>query len=366
MRVRETNTSLFYLRSPPSIKGLDFAPEEIENARQNDQILMISPFVSARCNLKCIYCYANSGKALPNELTFDEYKDIILQGKELGAKTVWIPGYGEPLMQPRFMDIVDYVESLNMTLVVFTNGTLINERIAKLLFYKDVTVIAKCNSFSSKIQDELAGEQGSFSKIQRGLQLLMQQGFNKTSSTRLGIESIICRLNYAELPELFRWARRNNIYPYFEMMVHEGRASENRNAAKLDLQTREERVLFEKLLEIDQKEFGYTWVPVPPYVANSCNKIFYNVTIDSAGWVKPCCAVDLKIANMREVKLNDIIKSETYRKIRNVEKYLTGNCGNCKIKDCYYGCRSEAHINGDFFGSYPRCWHNPVFPRGNA
>jgi radical SAM protein with 4Fe4S-binding SPASM domain len=125
-------------------------------------------------------------------------------------------------------------------------------------------------------------------------------------------------------------------------------------------------LLFESLLKIDQKEFGYTWVPVPPYVANACNKIFYNVTIDSMGWIKPCCAVDLRIANIREKRLKDVIRSETYRRIRNVEKHLTGNCGSCRIKSCHYGCRSEAYIHGDFFGSYPRCWRVPAHVESRA
>jgi radical SAM protein with 4Fe4S-binding SPASM domain len=354
------------LRDPPGIRGLDFAPTEIENSRKNDHILMVSPFVSARCNLRCIYCYASSGRALPKELSFKEYEDVILQGKELGARTVWIPGYGEPLMQPRFTEIVELVYSLGMTLVFFTNGTMITERMAKFLFDRDVTVITKCNSFSKEIQDLLAGREGSFPRIQRGLQLLIKQGFNESEPTRLGIESIICRLNYRELPELFQWARRRNIYPYFEMLVHQGRATDAENTARLNLEIREEKSLFEKLLEIDRKEFGYTWVPVPPYVATACNKIFYNVTIDSEGWIKPCCAVDLKIANVRERSLKEIVKTETFRRMRNVEKHLKGNCRNCGIKDCHYGCRSEAHIHGDFFGSYPRCWHNRISPKGST
>lgn len=350
------------LKTPPGIKGLDFGDKEIRAARQDGRLLMVSTFTSAACNLKCRYCYAEAGKALADELTLDEYKDVISEAKALGARTVWIPGAGEPTMQPDFLELLDFIYRLGLTLVIFTNGTQITKELAAELFGKGASVITKCNSLKAEIQDDLAGRAGSFIKIQQGLRNLMEAGFTDSYPTRLGIESVICRQNYDELHEIFIWARKNNVYPYFEMMMNSGRAVGNDD---LRLSIDEEKQLFYKLLKVDQEQFGFTWLPVPPYVASKCNKLFYNITINSQGYAQPCCGVKMPIANVRTTPLSKIMKKSLAKKSRFMDRYVEGNCGSCKIEGCYYGCRSEAYACGNFFGSYERCWHNPpVNPEG--
>lgn len=343
------------LRRPPQLRGLDFTSEEIDGARDGHRLLMISVFVTGLCDLNCVYCYASSGQALPGELTTDEYREIIRQGRDLGARTVWIPGAGEPLLQREFPDIVEYTSSLGMTLVMFTNSTHMTREMATFLYERDVSVITKCNGLQAATQDSLAGSRGAFARIQRGLRNLLEAGYNKDNPTRLGIESVICRQNYGEIPHVFAWARRNNAYPYLELMIRSGRAMRS----DLDITAEEARQLFHQLLEIDETDFGYTWTPVPPYVATRCDKLLYNLVVDSQGYVRPCCAIPMRLGNIREKTLREILEtSDILSKTRNITEYLKGNCGECGVADCLYGCRSQAYLDGDLFGSYSQCWYS--------
>jgi len=51
--------------------------------------------ITTACNFRCIHCYCNAGKKHPNELSFDEIKDLILQVKETRVWALDIVG-GEP------------------------------------------------------------------------------------------------------------------------------------------------------------------------------------------------------------------------------------------------------------------------------
>jgi len=144
---------------PFPIKGQDFAWEEKEAARKNGRLLMISPCVNRKCNLHCPFCYADSGLNAEgnNQLMLEEYERVILEAKELGAKTVHIAGWEEPFCakisydpKTKSFPLIDYANSLEIRAVFFTDGTLITKEIAEKLIHKDVSVIAKCNSFQKE------------------------------------------------------------------------------------------------------------------------------------------------------------------------------------------------------------------------
>ena len=62
--------------------------EEIEKVRRNNRLLTFGLELSKRCNLRCIYCYANAGEKAENELTLEETLDAIKQAYELGARKI--------------------------------------------------------------------------------------------------------------------------------------------------------------------------------------------------------------------------------------------------------------------------------------
>ena len=62
-----------------------------------------------RCNLKCIHCYVDC-KDLPDELTFDEWRDVLDQLKAAGFIYLLFTG-GEIMVRPDFLDIASYARS---------------------------------------------------------------------------------------------------------------------------------------------------------------------------------------------------------------------------------------------------------------
>lgn len=90
--------------------------------------------VTAICNYNCQYCYQRSRdenweehakKAISKELSIEDFKEIIREAAELGARYLKITG-GEPLTKNGLIDLISYAFKLNVfkEVEILTNGAL--------------------------------------------------------------------------------------------------------------------------------------------------------------------------------------------------------------------------------------------------
>jgi radical SAM protein with 4Fe4S-binding SPASM domain len=342
------------LRSPEKIYGLHFTRREIRDAVRRNRLLSLDLETSRICNLKCTYCYANSGKKQSNELSLKELLNVVDQAIALGVRSITVIGGGEPLMHPHIRELIGHIARRGIPQNLFTNGTLITPALARFLAARKVSVVVKFNSLRPEVQDELVGVPGAFKRIHRGIACLVDAGYARRPELRLGLETIICKDNYAEIETMWRYARDRGMHPYFEVITFQGRAKKERfNVPKEKLQR-----LFERLLAIDEQSYGYTWTPHPPIAALACQRHFYNLLVTSNGYVHPCSGVDINVGNVRHQTLKEILETApVIRALRRIDDNIKGKCRTCRLhKDCY-GCRGFAyHYCGDFLASDPTCW----------
>jgi MoaA/NifB/PqqE/SkfB family radical SAM enzyme len=85
--------------------------------------LYIAWQVTNECNLACLHCIEESGpgKAFPDELSDEQVFAVLDQAMELEVPYLSFSG-GEPMVHPRFFDMVEYVCSRNGQLKIETNG----------------------------------------------------------------------------------------------------------------------------------------------------------------------------------------------------------------------------------------------------
>ncbi len=334
--------------------GLEFSPEEIAACKAAKGLLSLELELSRVCNLRCTYCYASSGLALADELSLSEITAAIDQAAELGARKIIILGGGEPLLYPHLLTVIDYIRAHNLGVDLFTNATLIDQKMAEALYSREVAISMKMNSRRPEVQDALAAKQGTFQAIAKGLQALQAAGYPDERHP-LGIETIICQQNYAELPDLWRWARRRDIIPYFEVLTSQGRAQEHND---LEVTPTALKELFEELAAIDAKEFGHSWRPRPPLAGSHCARHEYSCTITAIGDVQPCPGVAISTGNIREKPLAEILQaSSVIQDLRNIRQTIKGQCGTCDHGDFCYGCRGNAfQVTGDHLAADPTCW----------
>lgn len=334
--------------------GLEFSQEEIAACKAKQGLLSLELELSRACNLRCIYCYAESGLPLKNELTLTEIRSVIDQAADLGARKIIVLGGGEPLLYPHIIDVFDHIKSRAMDVDLFTNATLITPAMATTLYDRNIAISMKMNSKNETVQDELAGRQGTWQEIQHGFKALQQAGYPDADHT-LGIETIICAQNYAEIPALWRWARDNNIIPYIETMTDQGRATKHQSLA---VSPEKVRAMFEQLATIDEKEYGNSWLPRPPLAGSHCARHEYSCTVTAIGEVFPCPGVSIATGNIRTQPIQTILKSSTViQELRNIRTNIHGKCKECEHLEFCYGCRGNAYqCTGDHLASDPACW----------
>jgi len=330
------------LKNPPLLEGYLYDYKDAIKARDSNKLLCIRLETSLACNVKCEYCFRDSGKKAKNEMPYEDLKEIVTQAKKLGAKSVVIIGGGEPTVYPHFKELVEHIHSLKMVPVVITNNQKTTKDLAKFLFKNNASVMIKLDSLREEVMDKLTGVKGSGKKTKEGLENLLNAGYKNTKKVKLSGSFVTNKLNIDEVETLWRFCRERNMFPNMEIMTPNGRA---RNHLDWIPNRKEIMDLRYRLLEIDQKEYGYTWVPYMPLTGAGCRQLEYSMCVTVEGYARPCAAVlttnlNVRPSNKNGMTLSEVMKDPFIQKARNAWKQLEGKCGKCEYRETFcVGCR---------------------------
>lgn len=333
---------------------LGFSSAAIAACLAREGLLSLELEFTRRCDLRCTYCYAAAGEALPGELSLAELVAVVEQAKRLGAERIVLLGGGEPLLFPALRELVQHVHALGLSQAIFTNGMQLTAEACRFFYDRRVTVAVKHNSFVPGVQDALAGVPGTYERIQGGLRLLMEAGYPDAEHP-LCIQSVICRANRDEMAAMWTWARTHGITPYFEVLTDQGRAKQHPD---LSLPPEEIRQVFERLASIDGDRFGISWTPKPPIAGFTCRRHLYSCMVTAQGFVQPCPGVDTPVGNIREKPLETILReSRVIKDLRGVFQRIDPACRACRFAGTCYGCRGNAYqTTGSYLAPDPGCW----------
>lgn len=333
-----------------------FSKELIEQTRDLDKLLTLELELSYECNYRCRYCYSMAGKKTADELTLSEIMNIVDQAQTLCVRTIIIIGGGEPLLYPYIKEVVKYIFAKGISIIIFTNGACLDEKMAVFLYSYGVFPVLKVNGVTPKTMNWLCGISDAYTNFIRALNNLYGAGYMR-ENLAIGISTIICRQNYDEIVPLWKWVRNNGLIPYFERVTNQGRARDN----DLEVSSAELKNIFDQLSSIDKEIYNHKWESShPPIAGSSCNRHYYSLYIKANGNVIPCAGIDLAVGNIRNESLQNIIcQSKVIQELRHVNDFIKGKCRNCDLMDNCYGCRASAYMHyGDYLEEDPLCWRN--------
>lgn len=169
----------------------------MKNMKKMDDYYNI--LITNKCNLDCIFCKTKS-----QEIFYKELEDIKAE-IDLAYKNNKIPRItgGEPLIHPKFYEIIDYLDKYEKKSIIETNGLNLNEN---ALFEKIINKLRKGNiifdffiaNFNNISHDFLTRKEGSFFEL---LNVLKKFKENKIP---IHTHTVINKINYRYLKEIVK------------------------------------------------------------------------------------------------------------------------------------------------------------------
>jgi MoaA/NifB/PqqE/SkfB family radical SAM enzyme len=170
--------------------------------------------VTNRCNNNCICCWTRSpllhtkpGKWHEQELPTEMVKSTINELVQMGTKTLFFAGGGEPFMHPGFMDILAEAKKCGLRTIINTNFTLIDEeKINKLVELKVDFMHVSLHAAGSDVYAQMHPNKKpeDFDRIKNMLSLMAGTKNLKSSWWRphINIYYVICNRNYFQIPSM--------------------------------------------------------------------------------------------------------------------------------------------------------------------
>jgi radical SAM protein with 4Fe4S-binding SPASM domain len=165
----------------------------------------VSLEVTRRCPLECQHCYNNLAMgdlaARNRELTKEEYVAILTELADMGVIWLLFTG-GEIFARKDFLEIYTCAKQKGFLITLFTNGILINEKIADYLrefppFAIEITLYGR----TKETYEALTQMPGSYDRCMRGIKLLLERKLPlklKTVGTRINCHEVIAMKEFAE------------------------------------------------------------------------------------------------------------------------------------------------------------------------
>ena len=161
--------------------------------------------ITTQCNLSCRVCPRqtfedfNSNSLMPYKL----YEKIINESAQ-HIHTVYLWGVGEPLLHPRFFDMVSLAKDNNLKVVFTTNGTLLNKHTIKQIISQQIDDII----FSVDGITSLKTLRGVTShKLSQHIKNLnKEKQLQNSTLPHTHINFILMKQNKDEIPDFLQWA----------------------------------------------------------------------------------------------------------------------------------------------------------------
>jgi radical SAM protein with 4Fe4S-binding SPASM domain len=167
----------------------------------------VSIELTHRCPLECQHCYNNlpmADKSARNrELSLEEYKRLLDQIAESGCFWILFTG-GEIFARADFLDIYAYAKSKGFLITLFTNGTMMTDRIANFLAeYRPFAIEITLYGATRETYDALTQIPGSYDRCMRGIRMLLDR------KLPLKLKTVPTTINRHEVYEMQRMAEQD-------------------------------------------------------------------------------------------------------------------------------------------------------------
>jgi radical SAM protein with 4Fe4S-binding SPASM domain len=303
-----------------------------------------------KCNLKCTYCYAESGLCTSSPiLSLDELKRVADEIREFSSPVDYTFSGGEPLMHPYALEFAEYITTQGNRCSLLTNGAHINkknvDRISSLFSLIKISLDGSSEEINSKTRGF-----NSYLAVLKAYNLLVEKDAN------VFINMTVSKTNLSDIQNMVDlFGARLNFQPLFKA----GRGKEyDENGITGDeyykvlaaAKNVKPMSKIEKMLT-DLKGKGTTKCPLADG----------DISISETGNIYPCQMLhENKFCggNVKKKSIADIYNSSsTFKSLRKLVVDNIDGCSSCPIRRlCGGSCRARSyHETGNIWDTGEFC-----------
>ncbi len=318
---------------------------------------------STTCNFSCLMCWDHGPAMVPSHIApchadarsalvgqpagssrkegtvqhffpMDRFSDLLTQLEEMGTRRIKFTGRGEPLLHPRWRDMIELVKRKGMRCTITTNGSLFEDYDAGLMVDLGVDELEiSLNAATPQTHAHIANRDTTegFEKILDWVKRLSAEKRRKRAEHPLTILSfVILKTNYTEIADLPGLARRVG----FQRIAL--RRVSFPHAARSYMLDRQDMIRLQHILDLTGKrcvtlslthncEEIFRWGPSLTHRSEEeqrllqrtpCYVGWYFCQIQGDGTVYPCCQCNRPLGTLTDASFHSIWHGQSYQHFR--------------------------------------------------
>lgn len=314
-------------------------------ARSSNIPLRIMLELTYRCNFKCKHCYIPESyrkKSTKKELKTKEVFSILDQIADMGCLYLGLTG-GEPFLRKDILNIIAYAKMKGFIIVIYTNGSLITENIARALeiirpYKLDITL----PGMSKNVFERITGVPGSRAKVFNAIDSLSKENL------KFAFKSCVLKKNISEIKDIYNFAASLKTQYRIDGFISPCIDGSNENYKYRRVSVNEISSLDSSLLRNTDCKLSHTQYRDKSYLFG-CGAGSSRATINPYGQLRICTFIDYPRYNI----LNSSFKENWHELNRLMNGIGRENnnfkCVDCELKSKCTWCPAQSWIRNSTF-----------------
>jgi radical SAM protein with 4Fe4S-binding SPASM domain len=159
---------------------------------------------TAKCNLYCPMCPRETHKQ-PKEDMADDIFDRLVEESGSSAEHMMLIGLGEPFLDPKIFDRIEYCDRHKVSTLLSTNGTLLDEEMSERLLATPLEHITLSFDGSTKESFEFYRKGARFEKVRDNFIRFARMKHERGSKLHIVVQMVRMERNAAEVDDFTRF-----------------------------------------------------------------------------------------------------------------------------------------------------------------
>lgn len=289
--------------------------------------------LTPRCNLRCVHCYLGAQEPYHRqhrlEMSTAQVLSILDQITEAGCLYLLITG-GDPMLRKDFAEIYRHARRNGLVVTVFTNGTLITDKILELFVeFPPRLIEITLYGATATTYEKITGIKGSYARCLAGIRRLLDH------QIRVGLKTILMTHNRHEFGAIKNMATEEfGVKFRFDAAIH---SCFNGDSSPISLRVDPQEVVEKEFADDDRRQEWQDLLDRFQQAAPDSDTLYQcgagrtTFSIDAYGHLQPCLMTTRYRYNLLE---SDFLTGwrEFMPRLREKKVGPAYICNQCKIR----------------------------------